>query len=157
MLKSCLVAGLFISTFATLRLTVIILYIVCFGCYVLFTRQPDYFDSEQTIGNIQLQEGKLVAVFSDGKNTHHAEVPYEFLHQQGERVEVIYETSNPSQAKQYGLIGYWITFGELFGSLFIIIVLYFVAVSITSNPTPEALLEEIESGKKKPRKPKYDL
>jgi hypothetical protein len=123
----------------------------------LFTRQPDYFDSETTTGKIIQQNTKLVAEFSDGKTVHFAEVPYPFLHKQGEKVRVIYETSNPLEAKQYGLLGYWITFGELIGSLLIIIALYFVAISITSNPTPEALLEEIEAGKKKPRKPKYDV
>jgi hypothetical protein len=136
---------------------VIILYIVCFGCYVLFTRQPDYFDSERTVGTIIQRNDKLVAQFSAGDTLLNAEVPYQFLHKQGERVEVIYETSDPVKAKQYGLIGYWITFGELVVSMLIIIVLYFVAVSITNNPTPEALLEELEASKKKPRKPKYDL
>ena len=100
---------------------------------------------------------QLVARFSDGRDMYYAEVPYDFLHKQGERVEVIYEIADASKAKQYGFLGYWITFGELIVSLLIIIVLYFVAVSITSNPTSEALLEEIETGKKKPRKPKYEL
>ena len=87
---------------------------------------------------------------------YYANVPYDFLHKQGERVEVIYEIADAAKAKQYGFLGYSITFGELIVSLLIIIVLYFVAVSITSNPTPEALQEEMEIGKKKPRKSKYE-
>ena len=123
----------------------------------MFTRQPDYFDSERTVGTIIQQDDKLVAKFSEGNTFHFAEVTYAFLHKPGERIEVIYETSDPAKAKQYSMLGYWITFGELIVSILIIIVLYFVAVAITNNPTPEALLEEIEAGKKKPRKPKYDL
>jgi hypothetical protein len=124
---------------------------------VLFTRQPDYFDSEKTMGTIVKKDQELLASFSDGTVTHYAEVPYPFLHHEGEKVGVIYEISDPSKAKQYGILGYWITFGELAASLFIVFALYWVATSITKNPTPEALMEELESGKKKPRKPKYDL
>jgi hypothetical protein len=140
-----------------LRWIIIILYIVCFGCYVLFTRQPDYFDSESAIGTIVEKDHDLVASFSDGNLMHYAEVPYGFLHHAGEKVEVIYETADPAKAKQYGLLGYWITFGELVASLIIVMALYWTATSITKNPTPEALIDELESGKKKPRKPKYDL
>lgn len=124
---------------------------------MLFTRQPDYFDSEMTFGTVENTGGKLVAKFSDGHVTRQAVVPYEFLHHPGEKVEVIYEASDPAKAKQYGVLGYWITFGELAASLFIILALYWVATSITRNPTPEALVEELEASKKKPRKPKYDL
>lgn len=134
-----------------------ILYIVCFGCYVLFTRQPDYFDSEQTVGTIVQQNNKLAAQFLENDSLHYAEVTYQFLYEKGEKIQVIYETADPAKAKQYAILGYWITFGELIVSILIIIVLYFVAVSITNNPTPEALLEELEASKKKPRKPKYDL
>jgi hypothetical protein len=123
----------------------------------LFTRQPDFFDSERTPGTIIQLNNKIVAQFSAGDTLLHSEVPYAFLHNTGSRVEVIYEISDPAKAKQYGVLGYWITFGELIVSMLIIIVLYFVAVSITNNPTPEALREELEASKKKPRKPKYDL
>jgi hypothetical protein len=98
-----------------------------------------------------------VAQFSDGRITRYAEVPYPFLHKTGEKAQVIYEVSDPSKAKQYGVLGYWITFGELIASVFIVFALYWVAASITKNPTPEAVMEELEARKKKPRKPKYDL
>lgn len=100
-------------------------------------------------------EGQSRARFSDGNTIRYADVPYPFLHPVGERVEVIYEASDPAQARQYGVLGYWISFGELIASLVIVLTLYFVATSITSNPTPEALLEEMEMGRKKPRKPRY--
>jgi hypothetical protein len=124
---------------------------------VLFTRQPDYFDSEQAKGTIVQHDKKLVAQFSDGRSMHFAEVPYPFMHHIGEEVKVIYETSDPSKAKQYSVLGYWITFGELMASLFVVAALYWIATSITKNPTPEALLEELAASKRKPRKPKYDL
>lgn len=95
-------------------------------------------------------------MYSDGSNRSYAELPYQFLYHGGQEVKIIYESSDPSKAKPYHFIGYWITAGELIASLVIVGVLYFVAVSITSNPTPEALIEEMEMGKKKPKKPKYD-
>jgi hypothetical protein len=150
-------AGLFVFTFAALLKILIILYIICFGCYVLFTRQPDYFDGEITTGIITQKNDSLIAIFSDGSTDHPAKLKYPFLHKAGEKVKVIYERADPSIATVYAVLGYWITFGELIASLLIVIVLYYVSVSITSNPTPEALIEEIESAKKKPRKSKYDL
>jgi hypothetical protein len=69
---------------------------------------------------------------------------------------VIYEAADPSNAKLYAVFGYWITFGELIASIIIVALMYYVATSITKNPTPKALIEELEMGKKKPRKPKYD-
>lgn len=69
---------------------------------------------------------------------------------------VIYETANPSNASVYSVLGYWISLGELLASILVVVVLYYVAVSITNNPTPQALLDDLEMGKRKPRKPKYD-
>ena len=139
-----------------MKTIVVILYIVCFGCYILFTRQPDYFEGQFAPGTIVRQGNELVAEFSDGSITRYANVPYRFLQHPGRKVQVIYEASDPSKAKVYGVLGYWITFGELIASLVIVVALYYVAVSITSNPTPEALIEELEATKKKPRKPRYD-
>lgn len=146
----------FVFYICTLRLIVIILYIVCFGCYVLFTRQPDYFDSQKAIGTIVQQNEKLAVQFIYVNEVHYATIEYPFLYKAGERKKVIYETADPSNAKLYAVLGYWLTFGELVASLFIVIVLYWISVSVTKNPTPGALLEELEMGKKKPRKPKYD-
>jgi hypothetical protein len=139
-----------------LRSIVIILYVVCFGCYVLFTRQPDYFDSERSTGTIVPHNGKPVVQFSYANHVHYAAIEYPFLYNTGERREVIYEAADPSNAKLYAVFGYWITFGELIASIIIVALMYYVATSITKNPTPKALIEELEMGKKKPRKPKYD-
>ncbi len=140
-----------------MRTIVIILYIVCFSCYVLFTRQPDYFDGEFTSGVIVNQSDKLIAAYSHAGKNFSVNVPYSFLHQPGEKVQVIYEASDPSKGQVYGFWSYWVTFGELIASLVIVGLLYWIATSVTKNPTPEALLEELESAKKKPRKPKYEL
>lgn len=123
---------------------------------MLFTRQPDYFDSERANGTIVRSGEKLVAAFTYNDSIHYATVPYPFLHKQGERKVVIYETANPSNASVYSVLGYWISLGELLASILVVVVLYYVAVSITNNPTPQALLDDLEMGKRKPRKPKYD-
>jgi hypothetical protein len=123
---------------------------------VLFTREPDYFDSDFTTGEIIHRNNKLLVGFSDGHDAYSVEVKYPFLYRPGQYVKVIYEASTPGKARVYSILGYWITFGELFASLFIVTALYWIATRITKNPTPTALIEELEMGKKKPRKPKYD-
>jgi hypothetical protein len=139
-----------------LRSIVIILYVLCFGCYVLFTRQPDYFDSERSTGTIVQYNAKPALQFSYASHVYHAAIEYPFLYNTGERKEVIFEAADPSNAKLYALIGYWITFGELAASILIVAIMYYAATSITKNPTPKALAAELEMGEKKPRKPKYD-
>jgi hypothetical protein len=139
-----------------LRSILIILYIVCFGCYILFTRQPDYFDSEKDAGMIIEKNDSLVLQFSHDNKPHYAKIEYPFLYKAGQRKQVIYETADPSNARLYAVFGYWIRFGELIASIIIVLVLYYISVSITSNPTPEALMEELGMGKRKPRPPKYD-
>ena len=75
-------------------------------------------------------------------------------YQEGERVEVIYELSNPKKGVIYAFWGYWLTLGELIASIVMWFVLFQIAVGITKNPTPEALLEQIDYKPKK--KTKYD-
>lgn len=103
-----------------------------------------------------MQQNEMVAVFSDGRTPHFAVVPYPFLHHKGDRVQVVYEAADPNKAAVYSLFGYWLRAGEVAASLFIAIALYWVAASVTKNPTPEAMIEELEMGKIKPKKPKYD-
>jgi len=136
---------------------VVILYVVCFGFYVLLPRQPDYFDGEVTSAVIVKNNDSLLAEYTDGKQMHYATVKYPFMYNEGEKVKVIYELSDHSKGSVYELWGYWIQFGELIASLVVVVVLYGVSVTLTSNPTPEALLEELEGSRVKPRKPKYDL
>lgn len=131
--------------------SITIIYIILYGCFVLFARQPDYFDGEVTNATIHLAkdsatgELKPMANFSIGvsKYTAAASYPLRFV-KEGDAVRVIYEPSNPKKAVVYNLWGYWILWDEFLVSSVIYLILFQVAVGITSNPTPEALLEQLE-------------
>ena len=71
---------------------------------------------------------------------------------EGERVEVIYEKEDPSKAAVYAAWGYWIRWQELLGSIVALLVLFRVAVAITSNPTPEAVIEQMEYKEEKKKR-----
>lgn len=97
----------------------------------------------------------LVAEFSDGYKRYYANVDRLLSdYQLGQKVTVIYEPKNPRGAKQYTFLGYWMGLNELFWSLLLLAVSWSAAYSITKNPTPEALLEQLEY--KEPDKPRYD-
>lgn len=137
------------------------LYLVCLFCYILFSRDPDYFDGEfaqATMVSLYdefYDKPVLVAEFSDGYKKHYANVDHSLgEHQLGEKVTVIYESKNPNRAKEYTFIGYWMGLNELFWSLLLLAVSWSAAYSITQNPTPEALLEQLNY--KEPDKPRYD-
>ncbi len=138
-----------------------ILYLVCFGCYIIFTRDPDYFDGEKSPAVIQWMTdsatGRAIpkAVFSDGRKEHAIDARY-FLREfrGGEKVEVIYESDRPDKAAVYMFWGYWLTWGELMATVFIYIALFQVAVAVTKNPTAESLIEQLDFKEEKKRK--YD-
>ncbi len=139
--------------------TITILYIVCFFCYILFTRQPDYFDGEFAPAVIHLVKDsasqKIVATasFSVGKDHYTVDAMYPLRHlEEGDRVEVIYELSQPPKAAVYSWWGYWISAGELIASIVLYIILFQVAISINRNPTPEALMEQLNYKPEKKRK-----
>lgn len=139
-----------------------ILYLVIFSLYVWFSRQPDYFDGEFAPATIVLvkdsasQKQVAKASFTVGKMAYQVDADYLFRsYTSGERVEVIYELSNPKKAAVYAFWGYWVTMGELIASIVMWLVLFQVAVGITNNPTPEALLEQLEYVPEK--KTKYDM
>jgi len=130
---------------------------------VYYTREPDYGDSDFTKGNIHF-------VNDSGSNRKDPVAFFTFLHEQytvkadylfktyteGQKVDIIYNTSDPSDASVYSLWGYWIRWKEVLAFVAVFVGLYQVAVALTSNPTPEALIEELEGMKKKPRRKKYD-
>ncbi|MDE3236339.1 MAG: hypothetical protein KGO81_10330 [Bacteroidota bacterium] len=139
--------------------TVIILYLVVFGTFVLFTRQPDYFDGEITSATIHWYKDSSAtkpiphAVFTIGKDQYACIADYIFRSlPEGKTVNVIYETAHPKQAAVYSWWGYWLTAGELVFSIVLIIVLYQIAVAVTKNPTPEAVLEQMEYQPEKKKK-----
>jgi hypothetical protein len=136
-------------------------YIICFGLYVFFTRQPDYQDGEFTPGIIHYikdSTGKPVAkaIFSATKTQDTINVGYSFRYlKEGQTVKIIYETSDPSKAAVYSWWGYWLQWDELLASLLIPLLLFYAAKAITAGPTPEALVEELEM-QKPPERSKYD-
>ena len=137
----------------------IILYIVCFSVYVLFSRQPDYFDGELTKATIHFikdsssNEQLPFAFYTINKKEYSVNASY-FLRnlKEGEKVDLIYETSQPNKSSVYGWWGYWITPGEMLFSIGLLIVMVYIAVSITSNPTPEAVMEQLNYKPVKKRK-----
>ena len=96
------------------------------------------------------------AVFDLNRKTYTiaADYPLRFL-QNGQKINVIYETSNPEKASVYCWWGYWIKLSELIISIALLFVLYFIAAAVTRHPTPEALIEELEARKPKMKKRKY--
>ncbi len=139
--------------------SIFILYLVCFGCYILFTRQPDYFDGVKVPATIQktidASSGDVVlrAVFNTGTKEFAID-PYYPLRtiKAGQQVTVIYETGNPYMGQLYAGWGYWWLWDELLVSSVLCFLLFQVAISVTSNPNPEALVEQLEYKEEKKKK-----
>jgi hypothetical protein len=129
----------------------IILYLVCFPIYILFSRRPDYFDGELTIGTIHFENDSTkqlepFAVYSVDEKKYSVNAAYLFKHfYEGENVRVIYEAAQPEKGAVYSVWGYWLKWGELLFSILLLIVMYCAAIAITSNPTPESLIEQLEN------------
>lgn len=139
--------------------TIVILYLIVFGVYLLFTRQPDYIDGEITIATIRWQTDSAhlqpipKAVYTIGKDSYAVDARYVLRDlYEGKKVEVIYETPKPEKGAVYGFWGYWITWGELIASVVLLIGLFQIAVVVTKNPTAEALLEQLEYHPEKKKK-----
>jgi len=131
--------------------SITILYLVCFGCYLFFTRQPDYLDGEKSPAVIQWLPDSASgikipkAVFREARKEYAVDARY-FLREwsQGEKTEVIYETEHPEKGTVYAFWGYWISWGEVLATVLMYLALFQIAVSLTRNPTPEALVEQLE-------------
>lgn len=140
---------------------VTILYLVCFGTYILLTRQPDYFDGEKSPATIHWMADKAsgmkipTAVFEEGGKQYAIDARY-FLREwkEGDQAVVIYEVDRPEKAAVYLFWGYWLSWGELIATVFIYIALFQIAVSVTRNPTAESLIEQLDFKEEKKRK--YD-
>ena len=136
-------------------------YIICLVSYIFFTRQPDYQDGEFTTGVIHYvtnSNNKVLpeAIFSitDTKDTIDAYYPLRQL-KEGDRVKIIYDTTNPSKAAVYSWWGYWMKWDELLASILIPFILLYAAKAITASPAPEAVLEELEM-RNKPKRKKFN-
>jgi hypothetical protein len=130
---------------------------------VFYTREPDYQDSDYTKGIIhfiqdsQSHNTEPVAFFTYLHHKYTVKADYLFKRYiEGQKVDIIYDTGDPSDASVYSLWGYWIRWKEFLAFIAIFVGLYQVAAALTSNPTPEALIEELEDRRKKPRRKKYD-
>jgi hypothetical protein len=141
--------------------TILPFYIICFALYIFFTRQPDYLDGELTAGFIHYikdstQKSIAKVSFTVDQKIYTANAAYPLRNLKERRtVLVIYDTSNPGNAAVYRWWGYWLRWNELIASILIPLVLYYAAKAITSNPTPETLIEELEDKEHVKRK-KYD-
>lgn len=140
--------------------SIFILYLVCFGCYLLFTRQPDYFDGIKVpavirqVHNASDGHLELMAVFNTGTKEFSINPQYIFRNiREGQRLTVIYETGTPEKGAVYAYWGYWITWGELVMSVVLCFLLFQIAVSVTSNPSAASLAEQ--AGYKEEKKKKY--
>ena len=138
---------------------VFILYLICFGCYLLFTRQPDYFDGVKVpaliVKQLDSSSGKQVlkAVFNTGTKEFSVEPHYVFRNiAEGQSRTVIYETGTPEKGAIYTFWGYWITWGELVMSVILCFLLFQIAVSVTNNPSQESLIEQMEFKEEKKKK-----
>ncbi len=139
--------------------TVIILYLVVFCLYILFSRQPDYFDGEITTATIHWQKDSIQkqtipkAVFFIGKDVYAVDARYIFRElAENKFVEIIYESNSPNKAVVYSWWGYWITAGELFASLILLFVLLQIAIVMNKNPSAESLIEQLEYKPEKKRR-----
>jgi len=136
---------------------VITLYLVCLGCYILFTRQPDFFDGEKTPATIHfqdsLQQQKPFAFFELGDTSYLINASYPLRKfKEGQRVEVIYASAHPEQGVIYSWWGYWVSWGELLGSVLLFIALFQVAVAVTKNPSAQSVREQEGYVEEKKRK-----
>ncbi|MFT4155829.1 DUF3592 domain-containing protein [Parafilimonas sp.] len=137
-------------------------YIICVALYILFSRRPDYQDGEITTATIHYvadSANKAVpeAVFRINKDAYTVNAGYVLRNlKEGQTVQVIYETSDPSKAAVYSWWGYWLQWDELLGSILIPVIFFFAAKEITARPAPEAPAEEMEM-RNPPKQRKYDV
>ncbi len=123
-----------------LRLLILI-YVVCFGTYVLFTREPDYFDAEFCNGTVV--ENNQIRYTVGGVN-YTLNANYLFIKlPNGSTQKIIYNSSKPKLAHVYNWWGYWVRWQEVLVSVVVLGLLFFLAAAITKNPTPEALLQQL--------------
>lgn len=123
------------------------LYFICYGCYIFYTREPDYFDGETTKGKvIFLSKNKIKVNFLVyGKSYDSYSNNYINYFKQNQIVDVIYHHSNPQKNAIYSFWTYWFNATEFILSLVFLLGSYFVAVALNNNafePPPNATYKE---------------
>jgi len=129
------------------------------GCYILFTRQPDFFDGEKAPATIQMlydTTAKQIipaAVYQAGVTWYRTDARY-FLRRlhAGQKVTVIYETATPETAAVYTFWGYWIGWGELLFTVIGYVVLLQIAYAVTTNPNANSFTRSTSYAPEKKRK-----
>ncbi len=123
----------------------IILYVVCYACYIFYTREPDYFDGEIVMATIKIDQStkSKTAIFSLKHKSYSVDASYPWrILNENEKVKMIYKVNEPEKAVVYSYWGYWFKWGELLMSSILLIALFYFSVSITNNPSPESLYEQ---------------
>ena len=140
--------------------TASVLFFVCFGIYILFSRQPDYFSSDTAIGTIQktpitdtsiLRKHHIapadypVVKYAVGKQEYYLNEKDNVLAKVGlseSKVTVIFEADYPEKAAIYKITGYWIVLDEVVIFLFAYALLFGVAIAVTGKSKSETLEED---------------
>jgi hypothetical protein len=131
-----------------------ILYFICFVCYILFSRNPDYFESEFTKGVIVQTSNRTKQVqYSVGNYNYKRSIESWGASQfkQGQHVSVIYNPSIPTEGSLYSFFSYWLKLKELLITACLFIILLFAAVFITGKEETYYYSDE-----EKRKKRKYD-
>jgi len=111
---------------------------------------PDYFDSETAPGII-IKDGtgsrpKIMAVYSEYGKEYKIELDStEYASKIGQKLEVIYELSDPQKAVVNKFWGYWLIPIELAWSFGVFAVLLGIAYATTYRPHPSAIAEQLKS------------
>ena len=140
------------------------IFIIVFGLYMPFSREPDFIDGLKTPATIHFKPDSVhhkmapYAEFSlNGQQQYSVAASYLLRSfKEGEQVTVIYENAHPDEGAIYSWWGYWITWKELLFCILGYLLLFQAAKSIVSAPAPEAI-QELRDYEKKPkiRKSRY--
>lgn len=138
------------------------LYAVCFILYIIYTREPDFFDGEKMPATIHysidsISKKKVAkAIFTSNNIKYAIDASYFLRHlSENEKVEIIYLEDKPSKAKVYTFWGYWLTWQETIASLALLILLFQITLALNKNPiTNISSNNNLESTTTKKRK--YD-
>ena len=120
------------------------LYIVCYSCIIFYSREPDYFDGETAHAIIKIDslQSNATAIFAIKSIQYKVNANYPLRKLvDGQKVEVIYKIATPEKAVIYSIWGYWFKMGELLMSVILLFGFYYLTISITFNPSPEAIKE----------------
>lgn len=135
------------------------LYLVCFTLYIIYSREPDYFDGETLPAIIHHKFDSAVhkkiskAVFVVNNKTYELDASYIFKnYKENEIVTILFNPRKPQLARVYRCWGYWITWEELLVSLLLFVALFQVAVVVTKNPSASALIEQLEYKEEKKKR-----